>query len=255
MRVLRFKTRFLYLLIPLHFGITFQAEAGPKRMSWLLPSGILFPAFHEAAGVNPSVISLERSRGVRLSHTPALADSIPSKSALDFATANRKAGLGLGLARTLSEGMPRVEAMGAVALHIGDISLGVMAQQDDLERGSKLNSVLALAYVPRKTVNATVVYRNEEEVRLAVGYASRYRFSVEANATFYRTNREEKPKFGIAGSKYWQDYGVSYGFQMDTKHSTFSHTLAAGYWISERVSASLAYSSPSNATLGVTVIF
>lgn len=226
------------------------------------PTGIVFPGFNIAAGVNPAALPrLLPTTSVELSYSPSPGVDQTHDYFASFAKANKQIGFGAGYLGSMGT-TPTQGAFAGLGFRTQTVGLGIDLRNNNIGNDSLHSDLGLLADYGKDFEFGLVLHGLDSSPRMDVGlgFGRDKNYTFEINLLFPAFNEI----FGGAGSNYVVTvasnvnisfFGFSFKSSYSTATSEVTQTVSALVWIGKTLGLTLQYSSPNRSYFGILLNF
>ncbi len=232
----------------------------PAGFVYPTPTGIIFPSFLTANGINPASLGKQKGRAIELLYSPPPSGSNSHAYVASFATSQKKLGLGLSYWGSHNRGSLSHGAVVGSGFSFDSVAVG-LGLRDPSIAGNYDPSVDfgLIGEIGNGTFLGGVLYGLDSTpvLDLGIGYQAGKKYHLEANIVF--------PQFSLIGksnSIYILTLGtlvsagvVSFSFQTSyyTVLKTFTHAVGGAVQVGEAIALTVQFISPASFTFGICV--
>jgi hypothetical protein len=239
-----------------------QPNPVPVNGTFLLPVGILFPAFPSAACVNAAALpSNESLTALQLAYSPKRGQESQNFFS-GIASASKTFGVGFGYFGALGDLKTTNGGFVGLGFKSGDEQYGLTYRNKDITAGGIGDFDLSyLTMDLRQSLSYGLVLHNvnsSPQLTAALGYIPDRFFNIEFNVNTPKANQFSGGDFILVGSSNFSlSTQITLHLQLNyhTKLSKTEPVFAGNYWISDVANAILQFTSPNVWSFGFSLIF
>ena len=238
----------------------------PSNLIFPVPTGILFPSFACAGGVNPAALSAAgKVASIQGSYTPG-GGAYPKEFFGSLAAGSQKMGIGLGYLGESINGKLTSNAFIGAGFKIDPVNIGIGLRDFDISNKSTPNVDLGLISGEGNGGGGGglrfgfVVYNlnSPAQLDLGVGFSGGKKYNMEINVLLppFSGGTGSGNVVTVSGTVFAADIiGLTFRTSYFTKPNTYEHTMGLSGWLSEAFNLFAQFSTPRVWTGGLMVTF
>ena len=252
---------FILICCAVSHGQDVNLNAVPIDEVFPVTSGIIFPSFLTAAGVNPAALPQKGKGGsvLGLDYSPAPGGDGAHQYSLGVASGDSRVGGGIGYRGTFQKSATHALFAGA-GFRSESTSIGVSLRMPDLSKGFSPQTDLGILTSTKSDVTfGLVMYHLESspqiDVGLGFGKDKNYEFEINillpAVGSLFQANSEFV--LTAATTVYASIFGLSFNSSYNTHTSEVSQSVSLLIWFFKNCGVTLQYRSPNRSYYGLII--